>query len=111
MVETHYFVTTPEGNKIYLDVKGFSDIPENFSLEYNKIDFNFTLKDVQVESLNEGADIAGAILGTFLGLIAGPLGMLIGAVIGGLIGSHYKYKKRREVKDEQERIKKLINNK
>lgn len=90
-----------------MDVKSFSDIPENFSLEYNKIDFNFTLKDIQVESFNEGADIAGAILGTVLGFIIGPLGMLIGAIIGSAIGSHYKYKERREVKDEQERIKKL----
>lgn len=103
----NYFVTTPENNKIYIDVKNFSDIPKNFYLEFNNIKFNFTLKDVQVDSSNEGADIAGAFLGAFLGLIIGQLGMLIGAIIGAAIGSHYKYKERRKVKEEQERIRRV----
>ncbi len=103
----YYLVYTPEHNKIYLEIKNFSDIPEVFSLEYNKIDFVFTLKDIKVESSNEGADTAGAILGAILGISAGPLGMFIGAIIGAAIGTYYKHKERKEVKEEQERIEKL----
>lgn len=102
----NYFVVTPEGNKIYIQVKRFEEIPKYFIFGHNKIKFGFALKDVQVESSNEEADIAGAFLGALLGLIAGPIGVLIGAIIGTSIGSHYKYKERKEVKEEQKRIKK-----
>lgn len=103
-----YTVTTTKGKKICLTETSILDIPNLFSVEYQDKKYPFTWKDIRVESTEQNAPGAGAIIGMLIGIFLGTVWIIVGGIIGAVLGWSKLKQDELKVKREQERIQTLM---